>query len=48
MDMREIVEQLVDENARHVRDLTKGCGSCRKFVHRLKRKPAPVIGWAMS
>ena len=45
MDMREIVEQLVDGDARHVRELTKGCGSCRRFVHRLKRKPALVIGW---
>lgn len=45
MDMREIMEQLLQGDAQHVRELTKDCGSCRRFVHRLKRKPSLAIGW---
>ena len=45
MDMREIVERLLHEDARHLGELTKGCGSCRRFVHWLKKKPILVIGW---
>jgi len=45
MDMREIVEQLLQGDAQHVRELTKGCGSCRRFIHRLRRKPRLRAGW---
>jgi hypothetical protein len=45
MDMREIVEQLLHEDIQHIKELTKGCGSCRKFVHRLRRKLSLAIGW---
>jgi len=45
MDLHEIVQQLVSEDARHINKLTKDCGSCRKFIHRLRRKPWLEIGW---
>lgn len=45
MDAREVVEQLLHTDARHMRELTGGCGPCRKFVHRLRKKPRPVMGW---
>lgn len=45
MDMREIVEQLLHEDRRQIKTLTNGCGSCRRFVHQLRRKPNLSIGW---
>ncbi|PIQ83662.1 MAG: hypothetical protein COV75_06250 [Candidatus Omnitrophica bacterium CG11_big_fil_rev_8_21_14_0_20_63_9] len=45
MDTREVVEQLLHTDARHMRELTRGCGPCRKFVHRLRKKSRLVMGW---
>lgn len=45
MDMREVVERLLHTDARCISELTRGCGSCRRFVHQLRRKPRLAIGW---
>ena len=45
MDTREIVEQLLHGGLRHTGEWTKGCGSCRRFMHRLKRRPGFSVGW---
>jgi len=45
MDIRDIVQQLLREDTRGIGRLTKGCGSCRKFVRQLRRQPRLAIGW---
>ena len=45
MDIREIVEQLLREDPRDVKRLTEGCGACRKFINRLRRKQELAVAW---
>lgn len=45
MDIRDIVHQLLDEEPGQVAQLTQGCGSCRRFVHRLRRRPDRRVDW---
>ena len=45
MDIRDIVEQLLREDPSDVKQLTQGCGSCRKFVSRIRRKSEQVVAW---
>lgn len=45
MDIREVVEQLLREDSRDVKQLTQGCGSCRRFVRRLRRKQELAATW---
>ncbi len=45
MDIREVIEQLLREDSRDVKQLTQGCGSCRRFVRRVRGKPEQVVAW---
>jgi len=45
MDIHDIVHQLLDEEPSQVAQLTEGCGPCRRFVHRLRRRPDLRVGW---
>lgn len=45
MDMHDVVDQLLHEKSSQVARLTKGCGSCRRFIHRLRKRPDLQIGW---
>lgn len=45
MNTHELIERLLHEDRQRIRALTKGCGSCRKFVHRLRKRPGLAVGW---
>ncbi len=45
MDIRGIVEQLLRKDPSDVKQLTQGCGSCRKFVSRLRRRQELAVAW---
>ncbi len=45
MNVQDIVQQLLREDPRDVKQLTQGCGSCRRFVRRVRGKPEQVVAW---
>lgn len=45
MTVVDLMQGVIGEDPREIRDLTRGCRACRRFVRRLRRTPEVRLGW---
>lgn len=45
MTVGELMQGVIGEDPREIRDLTRGCRACRRFVRRLRRRSQVRLGW---